>query len=85
MKLALKNIKKKKKFFSAIKQSRCNYYTRVLNLHQNNSKFFFRTIQRLSGDIKPKVLPSGFTDKALAETFSKFFDEKITSTHTTFN
>ena len=41
-------------------------------------------MQRLSGDIKPKVLPSGFTDKVLAETFSNF-DEKITSVHSTFN
>ena len=77
--------KQKKKFFSAIKQTRCNYYARVLNLYQNNPKFFFSTIQRLFGDIKPKVLPSGFTDKALAKTFSKFFDEKITSIHFTFN
>ena len=60
--------KLKKIFFSAIKEIRCNYYARVLNLHENNPKFFFSTIQRLSGDIKPKVLPSGFIDKALAET-----------------
>ena len=51
----------------------------------NKSKVFFSTIQRLSGDIKPKALSFGFTDKALAETFSKFFDEKITSIHSAFN
>ena len=71
--------------FSAIKQTRCYYYTRVLNLHQNNPKFFFSTIQKLSGDIKPNVLPSDFTNKALAEAFSKFFDEKITSIYSTVN
>ena len=54
MKLALK-IKKTEKdiFFGySLKQSQCDYYTRVLNLHQNNSKYFCSTIQRLSGNIK---------------------------------
>ena len=32
---------KQKKIFSAIKQTRCIYYVRVLNLQQNNPKFFF--------------------------------------------
>ena len=65
-------------YYSNIRQVKVDYYFRILQNSEKNTKLLYTMIQKLSGDTIQRVLPSGYATKTLVEMFSKYFYEKIT-------
>ena len=70
-------------YYSNIRQVRVDYYSRILQNSEKNTKFLYTMIQKLSGDTIQRVLPSGSATKTLVEMFSKYFYEKVTTIRST--
>ena len=69
----------KKKLIAVVKHSQNTFFSKKLKTAKNNSKAVYQIINHLLHKDQPRVLPEANDDLVLADSFAKFYQEKISN------
>ena len=66
-----------KMYYDAVRNTRSNYYSNILNNNSKDLKVVYGIVNKLTGDKQASVLPYTVSYADLADRFAEFFSEKI--------
>ena len=66
-----------RKYYEAVRMAKNNFYSKILQSNKKDPKVLYNMVYKLLGEKDTKKLPASSSNKALADKFASFFNEKI--------